>query len=286
MHIIESSVRWLGICLAFLLSVPTGLHAADAPIPTLQIGTVTYSNVTVYGQTEKDLYISHAGGLENIKMSTLDAPALRALGLLEEAKEVEIAATAASNPWQDNLAAKLEGTGVKFTTEALNERLNTPLPKQALIIASSLAALLYLFTCYCLKRICQNAGTPPGILIWLPVLQMIPLLRAARMSPWLLLAMTVIWVPIFFLIPMLPPAQMFLGFALLAGVALANVIIQIVWVFRVVKSCGKSPLVAVLMLLPVTNLFAFLYLAFSQNEGGGEADSHRGPVKLGGFANA
>jgi hypothetical protein len=259
MRIIESSVRWLGICLGLLLSVPTALPAADAPIPTLQIGTVVYSNVTVYGQTEKDLYISHSGGLENIKMSTLDAPALRALGLLEEAKEVEIAATAASTPWQDELAAKLEGAGVKFSTEALNERLNKPIPQKALIIALSVVAFVYLFICYCLKRICQNAGVQPGFLIWLPVFQMIPLLRAAQMSPWLLL--------LFF-------------------VPLVNIVVQIWWTFRIVKACGKGVLVAIFLLLPITNLFAFLYLAFSQNEGGGDADSPRGPVKLGGFANA
>jgi hypothetical protein len=262
MRIIESSVRWLGICLGLLLSVPTALPAADAPIPTLQIGTVVYSNVTVYGQTEKDLYISHSGGLENIKMSTLDAPALRALGLLEEAKEVEIAATAASTPWQDELAAKLEGTGVKFSTEALadfKERLKTPIPQKIIIIVIAVVAFVYLFICYCLKRICQNAGVQPGILIWLPVLQMIPLLRAAQMSPWLLL--------LFF-------------------VPVVNIVVQIWWTFRIVKACGKGVLVAIFLLLPITNLFAFLYLAFSQNEGGGDADSPRGPVKLGGFANA
>ncbi|MEK7785273.1 MAG: hypothetical protein AAB658_07605, partial [Chloroflexota bacterium] len=42
--------------------------------------------------------------------------------------------------------------------------------------------MAYLFICYCLKLICLKTGNDPGILIWLPVIQMIPLLRAAGMS--------------------------------------------------------------------------------------------------------
>jgi hypothetical protein len=262
MRIIGIPTRWLSVSLGLLLTATSGLPTMAAPIPTVQIGTVTYSNVTVYSQTEKDLYISHAGGLQNIKMSLLDAPALRALGLLEEAEQAEIAAASENTAWPEQISARLEGAGIKISKDAINERLtqwNTPPPKQTLIIAISIAVLFYLFICYCLKRICQNAGGQPGVLIWLPVLQMIPLLRAAQMSPWLLL--------LFF-------------------VPLVNIVVQIWWTFRIVKACGKGVLVAIFLLLPLTNLFAFLYLAFSSNEGGNADTAHSGPVKLGGLASA
>ena len=47
--------------------------------------------------------------------------------------------------------------------------------------------LLYLLMCYCSMLICHKSGHPPGVLVWIPILQLIPLLRAAGMSPaWLL----------------------------------------------------------------------------------------------------
>jgi hypothetical protein len=286
MRIMTLSLRWFSVWLALGLAIPGRLQATEPVLPTLQIGTVTYSNVTVYGKTDKDLYISHAGGLQNIKMSALDAPALRALGLLEAAEKVESAAAATDSTWTETIAAKLEDSGFTLSVGTVNQGRHVTIPPAFKIIVLSVAALLYLFTCYCLKRICQNAGTPPGFLIWLPVLQMIPLLRAARMSPWLLLLLTVIWVPVIILIPMLPPAKMFLGFALLYGLAALNLVVQIVWVFRIVKSCGKSPLVAVLMILPFTNLFAFLYLAFSSGESQAAPPAPSGPMRMSGLASA
>ena len=42
-----------------------------------------------------------------------------------------------------------------------------------------------------------------------------------------------------------------------------NLVPQILWSLKIAKARGKSVWVGVLLLLPVTNLFAFLYLAFS-----------------------
>ena len=28
---------------------------------------------------------------------------------------------------------------------------------------------VYVFVCYCLKLICEKAGHPPGVLIWIPI---------------------------------------------------------------------------------------------------------------------
>ena len=42
-----------------------------------------------------------------------------------------------------------------------------------------------------------------------------------------------------------------------------NIVAQVLWCFNIAKACGKSVWVGVPLLLPVTSLFAFLYLAFS-----------------------
>ena len=47
-------------------------------------------------------------------------------------------------------------------------------------------------------------------------------------------------------------------------------LLQVFWSFKIARARGKSWVVGLLLLLPVTNLFAFLYLAFSGN---GESDA-------------
>jgi apolipoprotein N-acyltransferase len=97
--------------------------------------------------------------------------------------------------------------------------------------------------------ICRKAGHPPGALIWVPVLQLFPLLRAAGMSGWWFLA---------FCVPLL------------------NIVAQVLWCLNIAKARGKSVWVGVLLCLPITYLFAFLYLAFS-NGGPAEEEDEREP---------
>lgn len=42
----------------------------------------------------------------------------------------------------------------------------------------------YLFWCYCLKLIVEKMGGEPGILIWIPILQYIPLINAVGWETW------------------------------------------------------------------------------------------------------
>ena len=76
-------------------------------------------------------------------------------------------------------------------------------------------------------------------MVWLPVLQIFPCLKAARMSGWWFLAL---------FIPVL------------------NLVASIMWCVKIAQARGKSVLVGILLLLPVLNIFAFLYLAFSSDE--------------------
>src|SRR5258708_31710129 len=44
--------------------------------------------------------------------------------------------------------------------------------------------LLYLLMSCCYALICKNAGKPAGAMIWIPVVQLIPLLAGAGMAGW------------------------------------------------------------------------------------------------------
>jgi hypothetical protein len=103
-------------------------------------------------------------------------------------------------------------------------------------VALGIALLVYLFYSYCCMLICLKTGNQPGVLVWLPVLQLLPLIRAAGMSGWWLL-----------------------GYC----VPVVNIVAQVLWCFNIAKARGKSVWVGALLLLPITSLFAFLYLAFS-----------------------
>jgi hypothetical protein len=94
---------------------------------------------------------------------------------------------------------------------------------------------VYLFTCHCFRKICQKAGEEPGFLIWIPLAQFIPLLRAAQMPPWTLILLLV------------PVANLVIVFSL--------------WV-KICVALGKNPWLVVLLLVPIANLGLIAYLAF------------------------
>ena len=122
---------------------------------------------------------------------------------------------------------------------------------KALWVGVGMVLLFYLFHCYCCMLICRKAGHPPGLLVWLPGLQLIPLLRAAGMSAWWFLA---------FFVPLL------------------NLVPSILWPFNIAKTRGKSVWVAIMLLLPITSIFAFLYLAFSNGAAAEEDEGSESKV--------
>jgi hypothetical protein len=99
------------------------------------------------------------------------------------------------------------------------------------------ALALYVFGCFCLKRICEKCGENPGILIWIPIVQIIPLLKVAKME---------IWMIILFFIP------------------LVNIIIGIMMWAKICTARGKSPWLVIMMIIPIVNIAFLPYLAFSE----------------------
>jgi len=115
------------------------------------------------------------------------------------------------------------------------------LPKVGIILAcvGMLLAFcaFYWFCCHCLKRICEKCGETAGVLIYIPMLHLFPLLRAAGMSRALI---------VLFLIP---------GVGFIAAI--------VMWV-KICQACGKSGWLAALVIIPGVNLFAVPYLAYSK----------------------
>lgn len=206
-------------------------------------GTNTFLNVAVLSANRTDIFLQHSGGLVNVKVKDVDPEILKQLGYKvaePESKTGKNALGPISNQMITNLTQKLEATP---QYQALENRWHAQLaprmpPNSKGLIAGVIGAFVavYLFFSFCCMLIVKKTGNQPGIMVWLPIVKMLPLIRAAGMPGW--------W----FLLWLIP------------GI---NIVPAILWCFKIVETRGKSVLWAILLLLPVTNLLAFLYLAFS-----------------------
>lgn len=224
---------WL---LLAVMSVPFTCRAdTDATFALIQTKTGVYSNVTVTTKSTDYIVIQHARGLTSLKVAELPADVLKELGYVTNEPETSHASTAAATatalvnsiPTQD-----LENAWSKYAPAGL-----PPVKINAGILLGVLGLLvvLYLFFCYCASLICKKTGKPGGVLVWVPVLQYIPLFRAADMSPLWLLAM---FVPVL------------------------NIVAQVIWSFKIARARGQGLVTAILLILPTFPL-AFMYLAFA-----------------------
>ena len=231
-------------------------HAADEVFSTLTVGGESFSNVTVLTKTRNDVFIRHARGMASLKVKHLDTLTQIKLGYLMESpkptKSEAIKSTVAniSRIEADPRVQAAEAELVARFAQALEQF--DPRIFYGLIAAIILSYLSFSSLC---RSICMKAVIPPKQvipLIWLPLLKQIPLLKAAGMSPaWILTN-------------------------LIQGLFL---ITYIVWSFKITRARGKNVAVAVFLLLPVTNLFAFLYLAMS-GETTGEEPRKRNVISL------
>jgi hypothetical protein len=214
-----------------------------ARFETLVAGTNTYFNATVINTNRKDIFLRHAGGFVNVKVKDVDPQILKQLGYKvaeAEPKGGKNALGPISNQMMTNLTQKLEDNQ-QF--QALENRWHAqlaprmpPISKRLIASVAGVFLAVYLFFSFCCMLIVRKTGNQPGILVWLPIVKMLPLIRAAGMPGW--------W----FLLWLLP---------------VVNIVPAIMWCFKIVETRGKSVIWAILLLLPVTNLLAFLYLAFS-----------------------
>jgi hypothetical protein len=256
MHNRGSNV-WRAINLTFVLIVvgclaPLKVAAAfEQTFPLLKIGTQTYRNVTVTTKSKNYVFFLHSTGMLNVKVADLPADVRESLGYVEPKAEVSSshAALSGAQTWAKKTLAGVQtpqlrslenrlGVSVLDRVAGIQTQL-PPLTTATLAVFAGLVLGMYLFGCYCSKLICEKAGAEPGWAIWIPLLQMFPMLRAAKMSGWWFLA---------FLIPLL------------------NLVAGVLWCIKIAEARNKNALFAILLLLPVTNILAFLYLAFSEGE--------------------
>lgn len=99
-----------------------------------------------------------------------------------------------------------------------------------------IAVGLFVFMSYCLKLICEKAKVEPGVLIWIPFVQMIPTATVAGINPLLLL---------------------------LYFVPFVNLVFMLYHWSKVCSAIGKSPWMVVLMLIPLVNIAFLPLLAFT-----------------------
>ncbi|TAL07332.1 MAG: hypothetical protein EPO07_00375 [Verrucomicrobia bacterium] len=224
---------------------------ADIKLDVLKTASGSYSNVTVFTRTSTHLSFSHAGGVAVIKLSEINADSIAAINGSNTASAAAGAVVLnghKSSATEPSYTPAKDGARLHSLTTALTAN---PLLKRTLgsvsrnIIFAVLGGMLvgWLLLCFCFHKICKKAGAEPGVLVWLPVLQLFPLLRAAQLPLW--------WFVIWF-------------------IPIANLVAQVVWCVRISEARGKSPWLGVLLILPVTNLFALLYLAFSGTGASGE----------------
>lgn len=227
----------LGLCLALLL-IPRSHAAADETFALVETKTGVYSNVTVTTKSEDYIVIKHSMGLASLKVTELSPEVREELGYVAKKSKLNLGSM--------TVTAKARSMVGAIPAAKIEEAWNTyapagtpPLKLDARIIGMVLGAMVisYLFFCLCGALICQKAGRPAGILMWIPIVQFVPLFRAARMSPLWLLAM---------LIPLL------------------NIWAHILWSFRIAGARGKGWGTALLLILPTFPL-AFIYLAFASN---------------------
>jgi hypothetical protein len=224
-------LTFVWIVCALLMTREAG---ADDRLDSLTLGNTTFSNVTVTTKTSADIYFNHAYGFGNAKVRDVDRETLLKLGyqLKEEKPRMSVFdSPAITNIVSDPRVQQAEAMLAARAGELL-DRFDDRL------VHGIAGGIIFFHLLYSLlgRMICVKAGTRPGLLIWIPFFQHAALLRAAGISGWWLFP------------SLIPPV---------------GLVIYIWWGFRISKVRQKSPLVGVMMLLPITNILAFFYLALS-----------------------
>lgn len=229
------------ILILFLFVAFAARAAKEESFDVLQIGATTYKNVTITTKTKSYIVVLHNGGINTVKVADLPPELLDQLGYNDIAPKKDSQAKV----WAKTTFSKVGGPRLKELQQnlgsyvpAVKDMLSGHGDFNAWLMAFSVALIVHLLWSYCASLICRKAGELPGNMIWVPILQMIPIFRAARMSGAWLLAL---FVPVL------------------------NIIAMVIWCFKISSARGKGPAVGVMLLLPVLNVFALLYLAFSND---------------------
>src|ERR1044071_124011 len=88
-----------------LLTPQISAAAQEETFPLLQIGTTTYSNVTVTTKARKYIFVIHSSGMANILVADLPSDVKRTLGY-EDVEKKEQAKKAVVSTWDKQTLAR------------------------------------------------------------------------------------------------------------------------------------------------------------------------------------
>ena len=96
---------------------------------------------------------------------------------------------------------------------------------------------LYVFSSFCFKRICEKCGVRPGVLVWIPIVRLVPLLKVAKMP---------------------------VGMIILFIVPFANLVVFFIMWAKICVARGKSGWLVLWFLVPIANIVLIPYLALGR----------------------
>ncbi len=211
---------------------------AEQTFDALELRGVVYTNATVLNTNATDVFIKHAGGLTGVKVKDLGVEDLKKLGYVPK-----------EPPKPSPLVTKMEALTEKLRPGATNEAVTNLSsfyedklkasginPAIALAIFLAGALVIHIFYSVCMRKICLKANQDPGGIIWIPILQFIPLHRAAGISPGLVL--------LYFIPPI-------------------GVLVFIYWSVKICRVLRKSAALVIMIFIPILNLFFIPYLGLS-----------------------
>ncbi len=203
-------------------------------LDSLSVDGATYSNVTVVGTTATHIEFKHAHGFASVKAKMLPEDLQIKLGYTPPPppkQPLKDLSRNISNLRDDPRYKEIEAF-VRSETERL---MNNSDPQTVKAILGGVICIYILF-CSAISLICRKTTTRPGIWVWVPGFQFVSLFKAAGMPTWNILLL---------LVPVV------------------NIVVTIIWCFRIARVRQKSSVWGFLLLVPIVNIFAFFYLAFS-----------------------
>ena len=225
------------------------LTAAEERLEVLDVGGVVYSNVTVTSKSATHIFIQHSRGFAGLKIEELSNSALAQLGYarLEKPRSLSLPSSNRAAPLLRNLGLKLPNLDPKITETAENVTLevnhrSVTVEKQLLKGILACVAAAYMIFCLTATAICRKSCMKPGIWCWIPLAQVVCLLRAARLPG--------VWVVLWFL-------------------PIFTLPISILWCVKICRVHNKGFLTMFFLMLPVTTPLAFFYLAIAKDENQG-----------------
>lgn len=238
---------------SFLALVALALSlSAQERIPSVMAGGVTYSNVTVISRTATHISFKHAHGFASVRLDSLSSDNQTKVGYTPPPPPKSL--TDYTTDFSQDLARLLNDprlTTLEHQIRTEVERVIKEDDKVLLHSAAGGAACIYILFCLAVVKICRKTTVRPGLWAWLPGFQFIALFKAAGMSPWTYL---LLYVPV------------------------VNVVVMIMWCFKICRMRQKPAALGFLLLVIPINILVFFYLAFSSQKNAPTV--RRGPEKL------